>query len=502
MEEKIYRCAVYTRKSHEDGLEQEFNSLDAQREAAENYIASQKMNGWQLIPNRYDDGGFSGGTMERPALNALLTDVKDGLVDIIVVYKLDRLSRSLLDFMKLAEMLEKHNVSFVSVTQDINTSTSAGRMMLNILMTFAQYEREVIAERIRDKIAASKRRGKYCGGPPPLGYNTKEDKKLVINAKEAEIIKFIFKRYTELASAKKIAGELNAKGYHTKSRTSKKGVKRPGREFDSSYIYRVLNNYIYIGKIVHKDNIYEGEHQAIITESLWNKVHKLIKSNRCSRGVTQSFNPFKSLIRCGYCGGSMTPTYTVKNNKRYTYFQCLKDSKRAESECPLKRVPAGDIERAVLRNLGTLFKIPTLLAKTYASLQEIEKEKNDKLQERFRELIQVQVKLKNKINSCSKNGKESKLTELREQFTKLTQEMLQVNRQIKRFKTAPIKETDIIDAFNDIDALWAELFPGEQQHLMTQLIDNIVLFKDCMKMEFKTTDMTELVSEIINIHTK
>ena len=271
MDEKIYRCAVYTRKSHENGLEQEFNSLDAQREAAENYIASQKMNDWRLLPDRYDDGGYSGGTMQRPALKHLLNDVKEGLIDIIVVYKMDRLSRSLLDFMNMAEFFEQHNVSFVSVTQDINTSTSSGRMMLNILMTFSQFEREIITERIKDKIAGAKKRGKYCGGPPPLGYDPDENKKLIVNTKEAAVIEFIFRRYSELGSAKKVAAELNQQGLHTKSWTSKKGIKRPGREFNTSHIYRILGNYTYVGKVLHKDKVYQGEHKAIISEQLWGK---------------------------------------------------------------------------------------------------------------------------------------------------------------------------------------------------------------------------------------
>ena len=230
---KLIRCAIYTRKSHEEGLEQEFNSLDAQREAAEAYIESQRMQGWRALPDPYDDGGFSGSNMERPGLQRLLADVDAGKVDVIVVYKIDRLSRSLLDFMKMIERFNEKGISFVSVTQHFNTTDPTGRMFLSILITFAQYEREVIAERIRDKVAAAKRRGKYCGGPAILGYDVdRERKKLLVNPAEAPLVQHIFRRFTQLASAKSLAAELNEQGYRTKSWTTKKGKHRSGESLE------------------------------------------------------------------------------------------------------------------------------------------------------------------------------------------------------------------------------------------------------------------------------
>ena len=231
---KLIRCAIYTRKSHEEGLEQEFNSLDAQREAAEAYIESQRMQGWRALPDPYDDGGFSGSNMERPGLQRLLADVDAGKVDVIVVYKIDRLSRSLLDFMKMIERFNEKGISFVSVTQHFNTTGPTGRMFLSILITFAQYEREVIAERIRDKVAAAKRRGKYCGGPAILGYDVdRKRKKLLVNLAEAPRVQHIFRRFTQLASAKSLAAELNEQGYRTKSWTTKKGKHRPGSPWNT-----------------------------------------------------------------------------------------------------------------------------------------------------------------------------------------------------------------------------------------------------------------------------
>lgn len=265
---KPLRCAIYTRKSHEEGLEQEFNSLDAQRESAEAYIESQRMQGWLGLPDRYDDGGFSGGNMDRPALKRLLDDVDDGKVDVIVVYKIDRLSRSLLDFMKMIELFNEKGVSFVSVTQHFNTTDPTGRMFLGILITFAQYEREVIAERIRDKVAAAKRRGKYCGGPAILGYDVdRENKKLLTNPDEAPLVQHIFRRFTQLASAKKLAQELNEQGYKTKSWTTKKGKHREGTEWNTGHIYRLLGNRTYNGEVVHKGNSYPGEHQGQANQS-------------------------------------------------------------------------------------------------------------------------------------------------------------------------------------------------------------------------------------------
>ncbi len=498
---KIQRCACYTRKSHERGLEQSYNSLDAQREATENYIASQKLNGWQLIPERYDDGGFSGGNMERPALKRLLADVKAGKIDIICVYKLDRLSRSLLDFMTLAEMLEQYNVSFVSVTQDINTSTSAGRMMLNILMTFAQFEREILAERILNSVAGAKKRGKYCGGVPPLGYYVSgKSKKLVIKKEEAEAVRLIFELYLKYGSPKKIAAELNQKGYRTKSWTSQKGNFRAGTEFNTSHIYRILANPVYTGKVHHKGNVYQGEHQAIVPADLWEKVQALVKSNNCGERKSPSINSLKGLVRCGYCGGIMTTTYTILRNRRYSYLLCSKDYKRGKSICPLKRVPVGDVEKAVLHQLGALLRAPTLLANTYSIAKEKEIVVKKELEKQQKELCSALDDLREKFYSESgkSNPKDKELLNCQDEMMRVNQELLDVDCCMKRMKTAPISEKDIIGALSDLEPFWEELFPGEQQHLMNLLIDNIVIYKDSMKMEIKTDSITALVSDIVS----
>ena len=262
------RCAIYTRKSSEEGLDMEFNSLDAQREACEAYIASQRSEGWVATRERYDDGGFSGGTIERPGLKQLLTDIDDGLIDVVVVYKIDRLSRSLMDFSKLVEIFDRNGVTFVSVTQSFNTTTSMGRLTLNILLSFAQFEREVIGERIRDKVAASRKRGIWMGGYVPLGYDV-QDRKLLVNDDEAASVRRIFERFVELGSATVLARELRRDGFRNKQ----------GTLIDKGYLYRLLNNRVYRGEAVHKGKAYPGEHDAIIDDDLWDRAHAILQES-------------------------------------------------------------------------------------------------------------------------------------------------------------------------------------------------------------------------------
>jgi site-specific DNA recombinase len=351
---KTKRCAIYTRKSVEDGLEQEFNSLDAQRAAAEAYIASQVSNGWVCLPARYDDGGWSGGNIKRPALQQLLADAEAGKIDIIIVYKIDRLSRSICDFAELSNKFDQWNVSFVAVTQEINTSSSSGRMMLNILITFAQYEREVIAERVRDKMSASRKLGKWVGGTVPMGYVVKA-KKLKVEPEEAEVIRRIFNRFLIMQSPKLIATELNADGVHTKQ----------GKIWDTGHIYRILNNYTYIGEVNYKGEIFPGEHKAIIDREVWEKSRVILKDNALplhgSRKI-ETIAPLRGILRCGHCDSAMTPTYTNKNGRRYNYYQCAKDRKRGIKSCPVGLIPAGEVERIVFDHLGAILNAPEIVA--------------------------------------------------------------------------------------------------------------------------------------------
>ena len=320
------RCAIYTRKSTEEGLEQEFNTLDAQREAAEAFILSQKAEGWRAIAEHYDDGGFTGGNMERPALKRLLADIEASQVDCVMVYKVDRLSRSLLDFARMMEVFDRQGVSFVSVTQQFNTTHSMGRLTLNILLSFAQFEREIIAERTRDKMAAAKRKGKWVGGHPVLGYDIDSGGgRLVVSDEEAQRVRAIFALYAEYQALLPTVRELDRRGWTTKRWTTRKGRERGGRVFVKSTLQHLLTNVLYIGKQTYYDEVHDGEQPAIVDQTLWDTVQAVLRENSPNRGrLPRNKNAalLKGLLVCEPCGCAMVPTYTTKKQKRYRYYVC------------------------------------------------------------------------------------------------------------------------------------------------------------------------------------
>jgi DNA invertase Pin-like site-specific DNA recombinase len=343
------RCAIYTRKSSEEGLQQEFNSLQAQREACEAFITSQRHEGWVCLRAGYDDGGFSGATLDRPALQRLLADIAAGRVDILVVYKIDRLTRSLADFAKIVEILDARSASFVSVTQQFNTTSSMGRLTLNVLLSFAQFEREVIGERIRDKIAASKKKGMWMGGVPPLGYRV-EDRKLVIVDSEAELVRSIFRRYAEFGSVRLVKAELEAREIKSKSWMSAAGRMIGGKLFSRGALYLMLRNRTYRGEIVHKGQSYPGEHPPIIDQPLWDAVQAQLTGNTTER--TSGTRTHQPSLLAGMLfdrdGNRMTPTYAVKEGTRYRYYvsRSLITKDRTERSIGL-RIPAAEVEHLV-----------------------------------------------------------------------------------------------------------------------------------------------------------
>jgi len=394
------RCAVYTRKSSEEGLEQEFNSLDAQREACEAYIASQKPEGWLLVPDRYDDGGISGATLERPALQRLLADIEARRVDVVVVYKIDRLSRALMDFAKLVEVFDRNSVTFVSVTQSFNTTTSMGRLTLNILLSFAQFEREVIGERIRDKFAASRKKGMWMGGFVPLGYDVK-DRKLVVNKAEAATVRMIFERFIKIGSATELVRKLRAENVRGKQ----------GKVVDKGYVYKLLNNRTYIGEAVHKGVAYPGEHQAIIERSLWDRVHTVLRESprrRAANTRTQTPSLLKGLI-FGPTGRAMTPAHTRKGGKLYRYYVSTDVLKRDANACPVRRIPAAEIESAVVDHLRGLLRTPEVIVGTWRAARSI----------------------------------------------------------------GDIPEAEVREALQRLDPLWDELFPAEQARIVQLLVERV-----------------------------
>ncbi len=346
---RILRCAIYTRKSSEEGLQQDFNSLDAQREACEAFILSQKHAGWSALPTMYDDGGISGATMERPALRRLLADIQAGKVDAVITYKVDRLTRSLADFAKMVDILDAHGVSFVSVTQQFNTTTSMGRLTLNVLLSFAQFEREIAGERIRDKIAASKKKGMWMGGLPSLGYDVK-DRKLVANEQEAKIVRHIYRRYAELGSVRLLKYELDADGITSKIRRGKNGRCWGGNPLTRGALYLMLRNHIYLGEINHKGKSYPGEHKAIVEQDLFEAVQRKLTENRVEHSAGRRAEEPSLLAGLLYDGDGvrMTPSHAVKNGRRYRYYvsQPL-ITKGGSVTLSGRRVPAGEVEQLV-----------------------------------------------------------------------------------------------------------------------------------------------------------
>jgi site-specific DNA recombinase len=423
------RCAVYTRKSSEEGLEQEFNSLDAQREACEAYIASQRSKGWVLVRDRYDDGGISGGTLDRPGLQRLLADIEDGLVDVVVVYKIDRLSRSLMDFSKLVEVFDRNGVTFVSVTQSFNTTTSMGRLTLNILLSFAQFEREVTAERIRDKVRASRMKGMWMGGVPPFGYRV-ENRKLVIDEKAAAQVRWVFERFLEVGSATVLAREATARGI----RTSR------GNRIDKKYLYRMLGNRAYIGEAVHKGQAYPGEHKAIITRDLWDKVQAILtESPRKRAASTRAQTPalLKGLL-FGPDGAAFSPTHTRKGGRLYRYYVSQSVLKHGAGACPVGRVPAGEIEAAVVDQLRAVFRQPEIVAGTWKAAQ-------------------------------AQGG--------------------------------DVTEADVRTALQQVDPLWDDLFPAEQARIVALLVERIDIGTEGLHLRLRIDGLTGLARELSGLET-
>jgi site-specific DNA recombinase len=422
------RCAVYTRKSSEEGLEQEFNSLDAQREACEAYIASQRSEGWVLVRDRYDDGGISGGTLDRPGLQRLLADIEDGLVDVVVVYKIDRLSRSLMDFSKLVEVFDRNGVTFVSVTQSFNTTTSMGRLTLNVLLSFAQFEREVTAERIRDKVRASRMKGLWMGGVPPYGYRV-ENRKLVIDETAAAQVRWVFERFLEIGSCTVLAREWTARGLRTPR----------GNRIDKKYLYRMLGNRVYLGEAVHKGQAYPGEHAAIIDRDLWDKVHAILtESPRKRAASTRAQTPalLKGLLY-GPDGAAFSPTHTRKGGKLYRYYVSQTVLKHGAGACPVGRVPAGEIEAAVIDQLRVVFRQPEIVAGTWKVAQ----------------------------------------------------------------AHGDVAEADVRTALQQLDPLWDELFPAEQARIVGLLIERIDIGTEGLHLRLRIDGLTSLARELPGLET-
>jgi DNA invertase Pin-like site-specific DNA recombinase len=433
------RCAVYTRVSSDERLAQEFNSLDAQRAAGEAYVASQSAEGWLLVSDRYDDGGISGATLQRPALKRLLADVEAGRIDVVIVYKIDRISRSLMDFAKLIDIFERYDVTFVAVTQQFNTTTSMGRLTLNVLLSFAQFEREVIGERIRDKFAASRAKGMWMGGSPPLGYDVK-DRQLAVNPAEADLVRLIFRRFLDLSSPLLLIRELNAQGHRTKSWTTQAGTFREGRPFEKGTLYKILRNRTYLGEAIHRGKSFPGEHQPIIDRATWDRVHEVLASNARRRGNearARTPAPLRGLIRCTHCGSAMTPTHTRRRGRLYRYYVCLGASRRGHDTCPVRSIAAAEVEGLVLGQVRRLLASPEVVARTITAV-----------------------------------------------------------RQEGEAEDATLEECEVIEALGALEPVWDELYPAEQARILRLLIERVDVAPDGISVTLHAAGIRSLVAEL------
>ena len=430
------RCAVYTRKSSEEGLDQEYNSIDAQRDAGHAYVASQRAEGWIPVADDYDDAAFSGGNMERPGLKRLMTDIEAGKIDVIVIYKIDRLTRSLADFSKMVEVFERQGVSFVSVTQQFNTTTSMGRLMLNVLLSFAQFEREVTGERIRDKIAASKRKGMWMGGVPPLGYDV-ENRRLVPNPQEAKLIRHIFTRFAELGSSTKLVKELKLDGATSKAWTTQDGKVRLGKPIDKGLIYKLLGNRTYLGELRHKEQWYQAEHLPILDRNVWDNVHAILATNGRSRAnATRATTPFllKGIV-FGHDGRALTPWHSTKKTtgKRYRYYLPMRDIKEHAGASGLPRMPAAELESAVLDQLRNILRAPNLL----------------------RDLVPQAIKL-----------------------------------------DPTLDEAKVTVAMTRLDVIWDQLFPAEQTRIVKMLVEKVIVSANDLEVRLRANAIEQLIREL------
>jgi site-specific DNA recombinase len=482
-ETKQFRCAIYTRKSTEEGLEQEFNTLDAQRESAEAYIKSQAALGWICSAEHYDDGGFTGGNMDRPAVKRLMADIEAGKVNCVVVYKVDRLSRSLLDFARMMETFDKHNVSFVSVTQQFNTASSMGRLVLNVLLSFAQFEREIISERTRDKIAAARRKGKWSGGMPILGYDVSmPGSKLIVNEEEAVQVRAIFNLYADNEALMPVVQELDRRGWLNKRWTTRKGHERGGLPFTKTSVYKLLTNATYVGKVRYKTETHNGEHQGIVPPELWQKVQSVLARNGRTGGaiVRNKFGAIlKGVLHCGACNCAMTPTHVTRNQtKRYRYYVCVNAQKRGWHSCPTKQIPAGEIERFVVDQIRGIGRDPALIAETVQQVTERANQQLAELKAEEKRLGRELAGYHRDLQRRAKDGLSEQtvcgLADLHERIRANEQRLTEVRQQLNQLQADALGETNVAAALARFDDVWAVLGPHEQSQLVRLLVERIV----------------------------
>ncbi len=483
--DKVIRCAIYTRKSTEEGLQQDFSSLDAQREAGEAFIASQRNEGWQLVPERFDDGGFTGGNMDRPALKRLLAAIEAGRVNCVVVYKVDRLSRSLMDFSRMMESFDRSGACFVSVTQQFNTTNSLGRLTLNILLSFAQFERELISERTRDKMCAARKKGKWIGGHPVLGYNIDvKARRLVVNPDEAHQVRTIFDQYLEQGAMLPVLQDLDLRGWRTKQWTTEAGQTRGGKPFTKSLLYGVLTNAIYTGQVNHKGTLFPGEHEAIIERSTWERAQDMLDRNgRTNGGGTK--NKYGALLRgllfCVPCGTTMVHTYSVRGSKRYRYYVCYNAQQRGWKNCKTKSVAAQAVENAVLDAIRRLGSDPELAAEVVRQARE----QLTRMREKHGNNVAVAENTLRSLNAevtvlagdavITPTARVDRLLDLQGQIQAAEHRLADLITEGRELEADQFNDADAVKALAEFDPVWAALATREQVRLVQLLVAKVGL---------------------------
>ena len=499
------RCAIYTRKSTSEGLESDFNTLDAQREAAEFYIRAMRGEGWEALPERYDDGGFTGANIERPALQRLLADIDAGKVDIVVVYKVDRLSRSLLDFAQLLARFEEKNVGFVSTTQQFNTRDAMGRLTLNIVVSFAQFEREMIADRTRDKMGAARKRGKWLGSRPPLGYlGDRERMRLVVVPDEAEQVRTMFQLYLRLGSAAEVARRVNELGWERKTTRTRAGREVGGGAWTEKDVHMLLRNPIYLGKVDFKGERYEGEHEAIVDAPLFEQVQRTLDAKACGRGPRRGRNPeylLQSLLHCGLCGQPMTTTAGKgRSGEVYRYYACRKRARKTEDRCEHPRLSAPEVEELVISRVRHVCADRAMREQIAERMRVAEPGMAARIQEQRAEDEATRVALRAEADKLMRSlgheasGRASHL--LAERIGAIEAELepvhariAQLDAQMQALQRAAEQVTQTIRILEVFDEAWAAFNAAERQELVLILVEKVVVNEPAGKLDIVFHDL-------------
>jgi site-specific DNA recombinase len=496
---KEVRAAIYCRKSTDENLHSDFNSLDAQREACFSYIASMKSEGWVALPETYEDGGFSGGTTDRPALQRLIADIGEGKVDAVVVVKIDRLSRSLLQFLQVMEYLEEKAVSFVAVTQQINTATSAGRLLVNVLMSFAQFEREIGSERTREKVQAARKKGRYIGGHPPLGYDIdRVNHCLVVNPDEAQMLRELFELYLDRRSLLEVVKEVNARGWRRKSWQTQGGVNRTGARFEKVYLQRLLINPLYIGQVTLHGEVYPGLHEAIVNEETFRQVGELLVANRnCGDSVVRNQHGvlLRGLLRCGRCGATMSHTWTRRGSRVYAYCRCLTTQKQSRSACSTPTLSVGEIEATVISEIKRLAQDPALVDMVFSEALQQTGEKRQRLEsERTRLLHQRQQRegaIQRLVSALEGRSGElpevvaERIAERRTEIAQINGRLAQVEQDLAAIGAKGLDREHLTQTLAQFTDLWDVLYPRERIQLVHSLIESIIYYDETNRIELR-----------------